>query len=90
MDKGQRSETVIGYSLNGATVQANNSFPITVSESNKQFTIKANYNEGEQTKDSEGNNFGTVLSAGSAQTTTIYSFVETICANTSSINTLSK
>ncbi len=34
---GQKSGTVNGYSLKGSTFQANNSFPFTVSEYNKQI-----------------------------------------------------
>ena len=41
-------------------------------------------------KDSEGNDFWPALSTSSVQTTTIYSFVEAMWANSSSINILSK
>lgn len=66
----------IEYSLNGGAYQASNVFNVTVSETNKTFKGKVRYGEGDQPKDSKGENYGTPRSAGELESGTItYKFV---------------
>ena len=66
----------IEYSLNGGAYQASNVFNVTVSESNKTFKGKVKYGEGDQAKDSKGDDYGTPREAGELESGTItYKFV---------------
>lgn len=88
---GYRSGAAIDYSLNGGTAQSGNTFPLTITESNKTFKGKVNYSAGEQPKDSKGNNYSSPLPAGYVETSTLtYEFVEAIWANTADITTIAK
>jgi len=89
---GYRSGAATGYSLNGGTEQAGNTFAITVSESvNKTLIGNVKYAAGEQPKDSVGNNYSTPLSAGNVNSNTItYEFVNALWANTTSAGTIEK
>lgn len=74
---GYRSGEVLGYSLNGGTEQASNVFEnVTVDENHKTFVVTARYAEGEQPKDSNGDDYNTPLAAGSVNSNTItFTFV---------------
>lgn len=88
---GYRSGEATGYSLNGGTGQAGNTFTETVTGSNNTFTATVAYGAGEQPKDSKGNNYQSPLAAGSVITGTVsYEFVNALWANTSNIATVAK
>ena len=88
---GYRSGTATGYSLNGGETQAENTFSVTVDESNKAFTASVAYAAGEQPKDSVGDDYESPLPAGSVNTDTInYEFVNAMWANTANIGTIAK
>lgn len=88
---GYRSGEATGYSLNGGTGQAGNTFTETVTGSNNTFTATVAYGAGEQPKDSKGNNYQSPLAAGSVTTGTVsYEFVNALWANTSNIATVAK
>lgn len=88
---GYRSGEATGYSLNGGTGQAGNTFTETVTGSNNAFTATVAYGAGEQPKDSKGNDYQSPLAAGSVTTGTVsYEFVNALWANTSNIATVAK
>lgn len=88
---GYRSGAVTGYSLNGGTVQSENTWSETVSESNKTFKCSATYAAGEQPKDSKGNNYSSPLPAGSVESgNVVYKFDHAMWANTAAIGTIAK
>lgn len=87
---GYRSGAATSYTLDGTT-QASNTFSITVSESKTSYQGSVAYAQGEQPKDSNGQNYSTPLPAGSVNTGTInYEFVNALWANTSNIATVAK
>lgn len=88
---GFRSGAATGYTLNGGTEQAGNTWSEVVTASNKSFSASVNYAAGEQPKDSKGNNYDSPLPAGSVNTGTVsYEFVDAMYANTSNIATIAK
>lgn len=88
---GYRSGPATGYSLNGSAAQVGNSFFIEVTESNATFRGSVLYSEGEQPKDSVGEDYSTPLPAGTVQTNTIiYEFVDALWANTANIQAVEK
>lgn len=88
---GFRAGTATGYKLNDSAVQAENTFNVNVSASNKTFTGLVNYNAGEQPRDSSGENYKSPLSAGSVSTNTLtYEFVDALYSNASNITTVVK
>lgn len=88
---GYRSGPATGYTLNGGTEQAENTWTETVSAANKAFQCVAAYSAGEQPKDSAGRNYSTPLAAGSVTSGTVtYDFVDAMWANTASIATVAK
>lgn len=74
---GKRSGEATGYILNGGTPQSGNTFNVVVSDTNKSFTGTVTYAEGQQPKDSMGNDYDSPLPAGSVSATTTlnYDFV---------------
>ena len=88
---GKRSGAATGYSLNGGTVQAGNTFSVTVTSAQLTYRATVNYAAGEQPKDSAGNDYSSPLPAGSVNSNTItYEFVDAMYANTSSAGTMTK
>lgn len=88
---GYRSGEATGYSLNGGTSQAGNTFSETITESQLTYQGSVAYDAGEQPKDSKGGNYQSPLPAGSVNTNTIsYEFVNALYANTSNIATVAK
>lgn len=88
---GYRSGAATGYSLNGGTSQAGNTFSETITESQLTYQGSVAYDAGEQPKDSKGGNYQSPLPAGSVNTNTIsYEFVNALYANTSNIATVAK
>ena len=88
---GYRSGEATGYTMNGST-QTTNTFNITVDENNNIFSGSVNYAEGEQPKDSAGNNFSSPLPAGTvnAPGNVEYEFVNAFYATTVNIDTMTK
>lgn len=88
---GYRSGPATDYALNGGSAQASNEFTQTVSESNKNFKVVASYSQGEQPKDSIGENYSTPLAAGSVESDTLsFEFVNALWSNTAAIGTIAK
>ena len=87
---GYRSGEAIDYTLKGVT-QSTNQFTETVSEQNGTFTATVSYGEGEQPKDSKGEDYSEPLAAGSVASSQLkFEFVDAIWANTTSINQVIK
>lgn len=88
---GFRSGEVSGYSLNGGSEQAENTWNIQVNESQLTYRATASYAEGEQPKDSKGNDYDSPLPSGSINSNIItYEFVNALWANISSISVVAK
>ena len=88
---GYRSGDANGYSLNGGTSQAGNTWNETVSEAQTSYVAVVSYDEGEQPKDSKGNDYDSPLPAGFVNSNTIsYEFVNAIWANTVDISSIAK
>lgn len=88
---GYRAGAALDYALNGGSAQAGNTFNETVSESNKSFKVAVNYAEGEQPKDSVGNNYSTPLAAGSVESNELtWEFVNALWSNAAAIGTIAK
>lgn len=89
---GYRSGAALDYSLNGGSAQASGSFEQTVAETtNDSFQVTVNYAQGEQPKNSIGEDYSSPLAAGSVNSNTItYEFVNAIWSNSSAIGTISK
>lgn len=88
---GYRSGAATGYRLNSGTQQPSGTFSVTVSDANKSFVATVAYAEGEQPKDSEGNDYDSPLPAGAVSTQPlVYEFVNAIWANASDITTVAK
>lgn len=88
---GYRSGTAIDYALNNGTTQSSNTFTVTVTSSNNEFTGTVNYSAGEQPKNNKGENYSTPLPAGSCNSSKLtYTFVDALWSNTANITTISK
>lgn len=86
-----RAGEATAYSLNGGGEQAENTFSVVVSESNKEFTAVAKYAAGEEIKNDEGNKYMDALGAGSVTSNTVkYDFVDAIYSNEANINVVAK
>lgn len=69
------------YKLNGVE-QTENEFSVTIDETNASFQATVDYSEGEQPKDSLGNNYDKPLSAGTISSSILnYEFVDPIWSN---------
>ena len=87
---GYRSGVATSYSLD-STTQSTNTFTKTITEAKTKYQGSVAYAEGEQPKDSNGNNYSYPLPSGSVTTNTItYEFVNAIWANISDISTIEK
>lgn len=88
---GKRAGAATGYSLNGGTSQAGNTFSVTVTSAQLTYRGTVDYAAGEQPKDSIGRDYSTPLPAGSVNSNSItYEFVDAMYANTSSAGTMTK
>jgi hypothetical protein len=88
---GYRSGPATDYALNGGSAQAGNTFTETVTEQNNSFTVEINYSQGEQPKDSVGNDYSSPLSAGSVTSSAFeYEFVNALWSNTAAVGTIAK
>lgn len=87
---GYRAGAATDYTLDGTT-QSGNTFEKTITEAKTSYTGSVAYAQGEQPKDSNGNNYDSPLPAGSANTNAVtYEFVNAIWANTTNISTVAK
>lgn len=78
---GKRSGEAVLYSLNGVD-QATPEFDVTIDELNASFFATVSYEEGEQPKDSAGENYDKPLSAGNVTSPAlVYEFVDPIWSN---------
>lgn len=88
---GYRSGEATSYTFNGVTDLTSNHFTWLVDESNKTFSASVDYAEGEQPKDSKGNNIDAPLPAGSVSTPSIsFEFVDAIWSNQKDITKVEK
>ena len=88
---GNRAGVATGYSLNGGAVQNSNIFNVTVNESNTSFTVKVDYEQGEQPKNSAGENYGQPLEAGSVTSNTLtFEIVAALWSNAANITSVVK
>lgn len=87
---GYRSGPATGYRLNSGSESMAHSWTVTVSNSNKSFTITASYSEGEQPKDEVGKDYNQPLPQGSVSNTISFSFVNALWANTNTITAIDK
>ena len=88
---GKRSGEATGYSLNGSESQSIKTFNETVTASNNTFKAIVSYAEGEQPKNSVGDNYSTPLPAGSVESNTItFEFVDAIWSNAANNSIIAK
>ena len=88
---GLRSGRAIDYSLNGGEAQTGNIFNIVVDENHTTYQVIVNYADGEQPKDSIGNDYSVPLSAGYVSSNTIiYDFTYAIWSNASDSTNITK
>lgn len=89
---GYRSGAAISYSLNSGEEQEENSFFVEITEQHKSLSATVKYAEGEQPKDSVGNDYDEPYPAGQITTGTplTYEFVDALWANTGQIEIVAK
>lgn len=88
---GYRSGAAVDYALNSGSAQAGNTFSETVTTSNYEFVGTVNYSQGEQPKNSIGEDYSSPLSAGSVDTSTLtFEFVNALWSNVAAIGTIAK
>lgn len=88
---GYRSGPATGYSLNGSQYQASNSFFYTVTEQDNSLNGSVEYSEGEQPKNSIGEDYAEPLPAGTVRSSSLtYEFVNALWANTANIQVVAK
>ncbi len=79
---GYRSGEVQSYKINNGNVQVSNVFEVALDQLHNTFTGTATYAEGEQPKDSVGNDYDSPLPAGSVDSSVLtYEFVNAIWSN---------
>lgn len=87
---GNRAGEILSYQINDVNVSDIN-YSVTVSETNKEFIATVYFGEGEQPKDSKGDDFGSPLPAGSVKSPTLtYEFVNPIWSNAADITQIVK
>lgn len=88
---GNRAGVATSYSLNGGEEQSAHTFTETVNESNKSFSAVVKYAEGEQPKNSAGENYSTPLAAGQVTSNTVtFEFVDALWSNANNILDITK
>lgn len=88
---GYRSGAATEYSVNGSTPQSGNVFNVTATAENPSFQATIYYAEGEQPKNSHGENYESPLPASSVNSNTItVEFVDAIWSNAADITTVAK
>lgn len=88
---GNRAGAATGYTLNGGSQQPGNTFTVTVDDSNKSFTARVDYAQGEQPKNSAGEDYSTPLPTGYVETPALtFEIVAPIWSNAANITTVAK
>lgn len=88
---GYRSGVATGYSLNGGASQQGNTWNVTITEALTSYSASVSYAEGEQPKDSIGEDYDSPLPAGSVNSNTVsYEFVNALWSNDSNITVIAK
>ena len=89
---GYRTGPATSYSINGGPEQASNSFFVSITEQDNQLSAVVKYSEGEQPKDSVGNDYDQPYPAGQLTSSTplTYEYVYVIWANTGNIQNIAK
>lgn len=89
---GYRTGPATSYSINGGPEQASNSFFVQITEQDNQLRAVVKFSEGEQPKDSVGNDYDEPYPAGqvSSSTPLTYEYVYAIWANTGNIQNVTK
>lgn len=87
---GKRAGEALLYSLNGVD-STENEFDVTIDENNASFFGSVDYSEGEQPKDSLGNDYDKPLAAGTVSSSAlIFEFVNPIYSNAAENSVLAK
>ncbi len=87
---GYRAGAALDYTLDGTT-QSGNTFNVTVTEAKTSYQGTVNYTEGQQPKDSNGNDYDSPYPAGSINTNIVsYEFVNAMWSNVANIATIAK
>lgn len=88
---GYRSGPAESYQINGGSQQTSNIFEVALDQTHNTFVATVNYAEGDQPKDSSGQDYDQPFPAGSLNSSTLtYEFVNAIWANEASASTISK
>lgn len=88
---GFRSGEPTSWVINGVTDLTSNHFTEIVNENHREFTATVEYAEGEQPKNSKGEDYDSPLPAGSVTSPTIsYEFVDALWSNQSDITNIVK
>ena len=88
---GNRAGAATGYSINGGASQAGGTFTVSVNESNKNFTGRVDYAQGEQPKNSIGEDYDSPLPAGYVNTVALaFEVVAALWSNQANITTVAK
>lgn len=88
---GYRSGEVQSYKINNGNIQTSNVFEVALDQIHNTFVGTATYAEGEQPKDSAGDDYDSPLPAGSVDSTTLtYEFVNAIWSNETIPATIAK
>lgn len=89
---GYRTGPAQSYSINGGPEQASNSFFVSITEQDNQLVATVKFSEGEQPKDSVGNDYDQPYPAGqvSSSTPLTYEYVYALWANTGNIQAVTK
>ena len=88
---GYRAGAATSYALNGGSPQPGNTFTVTVQTGNSSFTASVAYGEGEQPKNSAGENYSSPLPAGSVNSEALnFEIVAPLWSNQGNITTVAK
>ena len=88
---GYRSGEVQSFKINNGNIQVSNIFEVALDQLHNTFVGTANYAEGEQPKDSAGNDYDHPLPAGSVNSSSlVYEFVNAIWSNETAPATIAK
>ena len=88
---GYRAGAATGYKLDDSEYQQNNTFSVIITSAKTRYSGNVSYAEGEQPKDSIGQDYNSPLPAGNVNSNALtYEFVDAIWANTTNISVVAK
>lgn len=88
---GYRAGAATGYKLDDSEYQQNNTFSVIITSAKTRYSGNVSYAEGEQPKDSIGQDYNSPLPAGNVNSNVLtYEFVDAIWANTTNISVVAK